>query len=105
MHLPSRLAATAHADVLKDSGMVDQIIVCPKCGEPISASNALTQQIETELRQDFEAERKRRERDSQLAFDKRLATERAEIEKQARKDADRSAAADLSRLQREIAAS
>jgi hypothetical protein len=82
--------------------MVEQIIICPKCGERIPASKALTQQIETELRDAFEAQATKREKEAQLAFEKRLATDTARLEKQARKNAEEAAAAELSKLQQQV---
>ena len=36
--------------------MAEQTIVCPNCGKRIPVSKALTHQIETELRETFDAQ-------------------------------------------------
>ena len=83
--------------------MAEQTIICPKCGKHIPVSKALTHQIETELREAFEAEAEKREKEAQAAFEKRLATETARLEKQARKEAEQAASAEVSKIQKELA--
>ncbi len=83
--------------------MAEQTIVCPNCGKRIPVSKALTHQIETELRETFEAEAEKRERETQAAFEKKLAAETTRLEKQARKEAEQAASAEVSKIQKELA--
>lgn len=83
--------------------MGEQTIVCPNCGKRIPVSKALTHQIETELREIFEAEAEKREREAQAAFEKKLAAETTRLEKQARKEAEQAASAEVSKIQKELA--
>ncbi len=83
--------------------MSEPTIVCPKCGERIPISKALTHQIEKDLRAAFQERAERTQRDQQLAFNKKLADETARLEKQLKEKAEKAAAAELSRLQRQVA--
>lgn len=85
--------------------MAEQTIVCPHCGKRIPVSKALTHQIETELRETFEAKAEKIEREAQATFDKKLAAETARLEKQVRKEAEQAASAEVSKIQRELAES
>ena len=85
--------------------MAEQTIVCPSCGERIAVSKALTHQIETELREIFEAEAEKREGEAQAVFEKQLAAETARLEKQIRKEAEQVASAEVSKIQKELAES
>jgi hypothetical protein len=82
--------------------MAEQTVICPNCGKRIPISKALTSQIEADLRKAFDAEAAKREKETQAAFEKKLATETTRLEKQARKDAERAASAELSKIQREL---
>jgi hypothetical protein len=83
--------------------MAGQTIVCPNCGKRIPVSEALTHQIEADLRKSFETEAKKRDKEAQVAYVKRLAAETAKVEKQARKQAEQAASAELSKMQKELA--
>ena len=85
--------------------MVEQTIVCPHCGKRIPVSKALTHQIETELRETFEAKAEKLEREAEATFEKKLADETARLEKQVRKEAEQAASAEVSKIQRELAES
>lgn len=82
--------------------MAEQTVICPKCGTRIPISKALTSQIEADLRKSFDAESAKRDKETQAAFEKRLATETTRLEKQARKDAEQAASAEFSKIQREL---
>jgi hypothetical protein len=83
--------------------MAEQTIICPNCGKRIPVSKALTHQIETELRETFEAEAKKQEKEARAAFEKKLTAETAKLEKQARKEAERAASAEVAEVTRELA--
>lgn len=85
--------------------MAEQTIICPKCGRRIPVSKALTAQIEADLRESFEAEAQKREKESQAAFEKKLATETARLEKQIRREAEQTASAELAELKKQLAES
>lgn len=89
--------------------MAEQTIVCPNCGKHIPVSKALTHQIETELRETFEAEAEKREREAQkrekaaqASFERRLADEKSRLEKQARKAAEAEISAEMTELQKQL---
>ena len=52
--------------------MPEQTIVCPNCGKRIQVSEALTHQIEADLRKSFESEIKERDKETQADFEKRF---------------------------------
>lgn len=83
--------------------MAEQTIVCPNCGKRIPVSKALTHQIETELRETFEVEAEKREREAQVAFEKKLDAETTRLEKQVRKEVEQAASAEVAKIQRELA--
>lgn len=84
--------------------MVEPSIVCPKCGCRFPLTKALTAQIEGPLREQFEAERRERERAAQAAYEKQLTAERAKLEREATAAARKASAAELSKLRASLAA-
>jgi hypothetical protein len=85
--------------------MPEQTIICPNCGKRIPVSKALFPQIEAELRETFEAEAEKRDKEAQAAFEKKLAAETSRLEKQVRKEAEQAASAEVSKIQKELAES
>jgi hypothetical protein len=67
---------------------MEETILCPKCGEPVAISGALTQHIEAELRTKFEAEAQRKERETRVRFERDLAAATKRLEQQAVRKAD-----------------
>ncbi len=82
--------------------MPEQTIICPNCGKRIPVSEALTHQIEAELRRNFESKAKEREKKFQADFEKKLSTEIERAEKRARIDLERKLAEEKSRLEKQI---
>lgn len=89
--------------------MTDQAIICPHCGKRIPLTEALTHPIEEKLRKEFDSETKRKEREYEAAVEalkkehaQGLASERASIEKAAKKRADEAAAQDLKDLKAQL---
>jgi len=82
--------------------MREQTITCPNCGKRIHVSEALTLQIENELRKSFEAETQSREQEAEERFHKRLSAEKARVEKQAKSDAEQIASAQRRKLEKEL---
>lgn len=82
--------------------MAEQTIICPKCGTRIPVSKALTSQIEADLRESFEAEAQKRERETQAAFEKKLSAEMARLEKQVRREAEQTASGELAELKKQL---
>lgn len=78
--------------------MADQTIICPYCNKKILLSKALTGQIEEKLRQDFEAEAKKREKDIERKYEEKFAAERKRAEKKARE----SLAVELAELRQQV---
>jgi hypothetical protein len=81
---------------------MEQTIACPRCGDRIPISKALTEQVEADLRARFEAEAKEKERGRQLRFEQELAAARTRLEAEAGKKAQDAAAAELRTLRREL---
>ena len=82
--------------------MPEQTIICPNCGKRIQVSEALTHQIEADLRKSFESEIKERDKETQADFKKRLSAETARAEKQARKEAEQAASSEIGKIQKEL---
>ncbi len=89
--------------------MTDQSITCPHCGKKILLTEALTHPIEEKLRNDFESENKRKEREHEAAIEaikkehaQELAGERAALEKAAKKRAEEALAKDMKDLRSEL---
>jgi len=82
--------------------MADQMIVCPKCGEKIPISQALRSQVEDDIRVSIEDDFKKKEKETRVAFEKKLADERARIERQAIKKAEQESNLRIEKLQSEI---
>lgn len=78
--------------------MTEQYITCPKCNERIKLTDAIKHPIEEALRREFEAQGKQREKE----FDERLADERAQLEKKARKQAEESVTVELRDLKTQL---
>jgi len=83
--------------------MAEQTVICPHCGKKIPLSKALTEQIEADLREAFEAEAEEREEAAKAAFERRLASETTRLEKQIEKQAKLEASEELTGLRKEIA--
>jgi uncharacterized Zn finger protein (UPF0148 family) len=58
-----------------DPEMTEPTIVCPQCGKNFPLTRALTDQVETALRREFEQERRVQEKRLREDFDKKLAFE------------------------------
>lgn len=84
--------------------MTEPRVICPKCGHRFPVTEALTQQIEESLRQQFETEAKERENVARAAYEKRLAIERAKLEKEAIAGAKKASAGEVSKLRDSLAA-
>jgi len=82
--------------------MLEQTIICPNCGKKIPLSKALTGQIEKKLRKGFETEFHKRERETEASYKRKLTAELARLEKQARKEAETTAAKELAALRKQI---
>lgn len=82
--------------------MAEQTIICPKCGSRIPITKALTAQIEAGLRESFEAEAQKREKEAQAVYEKKLAAETARLEKQIRREAEQTASAELAELKKQL---
>lgn len=82
--------------------MSEQTIVCPNCGKRIQVSEALSHQIEAELRKNFESEINEREKEARVDFEKRLSAETARAEKKAQKEAKSAASSELNKIQKEL---
>jgi len=82
--------------------MIDQSIACPNCGTKIELTDAIRQPIEEAMRQQFDSQTKQREKELQATlksketeFDKRLADERVQMEKNAKKHAEESVTVEM----------
>ncbi|HHT9152261.1 MAG TPA: DUF2130 domain-containing protein [Candidatus Hypogeohydataceae bacterium YC40] len=82
--------------------MPEQTIICPNCGKRIPVSEALTHQIESELRKNFESKAKERDKEAQANFEKKLSAETARAEKQARIDFEKRLSEEQSRLEKQV---
>jgi hypothetical protein len=82
--------------------MAEQTIICPKCGSRIPVSKALTAQIEADLRESFEAEAEKREREAQTRFEKKLSAEATRVERQVRREVEQIATAELAELKKQL---
>ncbi|MGD0877008.1 MAG: DUF2130 domain-containing protein [Anaerolineales bacterium] len=83
--------------------MAEQTIICPNCGKRIPVSKALADQIESELRKDFDTELKQREEEVKSASEKRYSIEIARREKQIRNEAMQEANVELIGLRKDLA--
>lgn len=83
--------------------MAEQTILCPNCGKRIPISEALADQVESELRKEFDAELRQREQEVKVAADKRYSAEIGRLEKQIRKEAKQEATVALTELRKELA--
>ena len=88
---------------------MEQSILCPHCGKRIPLTEALTHPIEEKLRREFDSETKKKEREYEATVEvlkkehaQGLASERAAIEKAAKKRADDAAAQDLKDLKAQL---
>ena len=72
--------------------MIQEIIKCPRCGEVIKLSEAITQDIELAIKNRYEKE-----------FELRLKEERKQLEAKAKKEAQESVNVELSDLKEQIA--
>ncbi len=84
--------------------MTEPRVICPKCGHRFPVTEALTAQIEETLREQFQTEVRERENAARAVYEKRLATERAKIEKKAIARAKQASAGEVSRLRDSLAA-
>lgn len=89
--------------------MSQQFINCPKCGERIELSEAISHEIEEKLQKHFEAEIKKRERAHQGLLEakekelqEKLAKERAKIEERAKKAAEEATQIELIDLKTQL---
>lgn len=82
--------------------MAEQTIVCPNCGKRIPVTEVLRSQIEAELRPSLDAEIKKREKEIQAAFDKKLSAQKGELLKHATKEAEGTFSKRLSKVQSEL---
>ena len=89
--------------------MIDQSILCPHCGKKIQLTEALTHPIEEKLRREFDSETKKAEREHEAALEalkkehaQGIASERAAIEKAARKRAEEVLAQDMMDLKSQL---
>ena len=72
--------------------MIQEIIKCPKCGEVIKLSEAITRDIELAIKNKYEKE-----------FELRLKDEREQLKTKAKKEAQESVNVELSDLKEQIA--
>ncbi len=82
--------------------MAEQTIICPNCGKRIPVSKALANQVEAELRKDFDTELKQREQEVKAAEEKRYSIEITRREKQIRKEAIKEANVELLKLRKDL---
>jgi hypothetical protein len=82
----------------RDPAMSEQTISCPKCGEKIKLTDAITQPIEEALRREFERALKSKEKE----FNERLSDERTQLEKKVRKQAEESVTVELRDLKAQL---
>jgi hypothetical protein len=82
--------------------MAEQTIICPKCGNRIPVSKVLTAQIESDLRESFESEAQKRDKQTQAAYEKRLSAEKMQLEKKIRVEAEQTASAELTALKKQL---
>ncbi len=83
--------------------MAEQNIVCPNCGKRIPISKALTSQIESDLRESFEADAQRRDKEARAAYERKLKAEMSQVEKRVKSEAEKAASADMARLRKQLA--
>jgi len=79
--------------------MADWAVVWPKCGHRFVVTKALTDQIKDSLRHQFEAQAREQERTAQVEYEKRLATERGELETEITACAAEASAKEVAKLQ------
>lgn len=90
--------------------MPEQTIICPNCGKRIPVSEALTHQIESKLRDEYEAKEKEREKvitekaekKARIDAEKQLAAEKSIIEKRAKINAEGKVSREMVALKKEI---
>lgn len=78
--------------------MDDKFIMCPKCGNQIELTEAITHQFEEALRRDFDRALQAKDKE----FDERLAEESAQLEKQAKERAEESVTVELKDLRAQL---
>ncbi len=83
--------------------MTTQSVICPNCGKRIPLTEALTSQIEAELRKSFDVDLKKHEAESKARMEKLLESEKARIQKQAVQKAEEVLAARMSKMDTELA--
>lgn len=84
--------------------MADPMIECPNCGHEFPLGKAITGPIEESLRERYSKEAKELEDDLKASFDKRLKAEIEEAETAAKKAAEATALAEMTELQKQLAA-
>ena len=86
------------ADTPNDGVCADQTITCPSCGSTIPLTRALRAEIETTLRVEYA----RRERELRDEFQEIIAGDRARVEKDAAKRAEKRLAQELTALRDQV---
>jgi hypothetical protein len=81
------------------SGQAEQSIACPSCGKKIPLTRALRAEIETSVRAEFSE----RERELREEFETKLETDRARVEKEASRRAEKALAGELADLKGQLA--
>jgi hypothetical protein len=89
--------------------MADQSITCPKCGAKIELTAAITHQIEEKLQAQFDGQAKQRGKEFEKALaakdrevETRVAAAQAQLEAQAKKNAEDSVAVELRDLKEQL---
>jgi len=89
--------------------MSDTFITCPHCGKKIQLTEAITHQIEEKLRKEFDHEAKKKEKefesilkDKDKELEEKLLSEKAKLEKQAKKKAEEVLSTELKDLKDQL---
>jgi hypothetical protein len=82
--------------------MSDQSIACPSCGKKIPLTRALRAEIESSVREQYEASLERRERELRDAFQAELKADLARVQKEAVLAAERKSALEMAAIKEQL---
>lgn len=83
--------------------MPEQTIACPYCGKKIPISKAIAAQVESNLKAELDVELKKKEKENKNIFERKLAEEKARIEKEMLRRAKQASAAQIAKFEKTAA--